>query len=446
MKCHGDPVANGRQGKERGMKVKNKNVFFKVFPGIALVVLFLVLIPVFPAAPAGAEKPTAISDAETDPAVWGKIYPLQYNSYLKSKEMAASPTGFGGSIKVQKSVMQPEMLMNFKGNAFSKDYSEDRGHPYSMDDLKESKRVTPITPGSCMTCKTSNLRNIYKDMGWNYAKTPLAELLPVIKHTIACANCHDPQGMQLRVSNPAFIVAMGKRGIDVAKAPRQDMRSYVCGQCHSEYFLEPKTSRVIFPWDKGLKPQEIYAYYQNLPSGFEMDWQHPDSQARMLKAQHPDFELATNGFHGKMGLACANCHMPSVQEGGVQYSSHWVTSPLKHIQASCRTCHQQDEPLILERVKTKQNDVFQLLHTAGQTIARAHEALGKAGAAPKVNKAELGKARELLRNAQWLWDFFAAENSMGFHNADEAQGTLKQSNDLAKQAIGMARKAAGIKN
>ncbi|HOX16539.1 MAG TPA: ammonia-forming cytochrome c nitrite reductase subunit c552 [Smithellaceae bacterium] len=428
------------------MKVKSKNAFFKVLPSIVLIILFIILIRVFLVAPAGAEKLTVISDTEYDPAVWGKIYPLEYNSYLKNKEMAVSPTGFGGSIKLQKSIRQPEMLMNFKGNAFSKDYSEDRGHPYSMDDLKESKRVTPKTPGSCMTCKTPNLRDVYKDMGWNYAKTPLAELLSRIKHPISCANCHDPQGMQLRVSNPAFIEAMGKRGIDVAKAPRQDMRSYVCGQCHSEYYLEPKTSRVIFPWDKGLKPQEIYAYYKDVPSGFEMDWQHPDSQAKMLKAQHPDFELASNGFHSKFGLACANCHMPFMLEGGVKYSSHWVTSPLKHIQASCSTCHQQDEQLILERVKTKQNNVFQLLHTAGQTIARAHEVLGKAGAAPKVNKADLDKARELLRNAQWLWDFFAAENSMGFHNTDEAQNTLKQSNDLAQQAIAMASKAAGTQN
>ena len=428
------------------MKVKSKNVFFIVLPGIILIILFIIPICVFPVAPAGAEKPAVISDTEYDPAVWGKIYPLEYNSYLKNKEMTASPTGFGGSIQVQKSIRQPEILMNFKGNAFSKDYSEDRGHPYSMEDLKESKRVTPKTPGSCMTCKTPSLRDVYKDMGWNYAKTPLAELLPRIKHPVSCANCHDPQGMQLRVSNPAFIEAMGKRGIDVAKAPRQDMRSYVCGQCHSEYYLEPKTSRVVFPWDKGLRPREIYAYYKDVPSGFEMDWQHPDSQAKMLKAQHPDFELAASGFHNKFGLACASCHMPSLQEGGVKYSSHWVTSPLKHIQASCRTCHQQDEQWILERVRTMQNNVFQLLRTAGQTIARAHEVLGKAGAAPKVNTAELDKARELLRNAQWLWDFFAAENSMGFHNTDEAQNTLKQSNDLAKQAIVMANKAAGTQN
>lgn len=426
--------------------MKSRNIIFKVLPGIALIILSVMMIRVFPVVPVGAEKLESIPDTGYDPAVWGKMYPLEYKSYLKNKEMAASPTGFGGSLKEQKSIREPEMLINFKGMAFSKDYSEDRGHPYAMDDLKESKRVTPATPGSCMTCKTANLRDIYKDMGWKYAKTPLAELLPRIKHPIVCANCHESQTMKLRVINPAFVEAMGRRGIDVAKASQRDMRSYVCGQCHSEYYFEPETKRVVFPWDKGLSPQDMYAYYQGIPSGFDMDWLHPDSQARMLKAQHPDFEMWSGGIHGRSGAACADCHMPSYEEAGRKYSSHWMTSPMKHAQAPCRTCHTQDKQWFLERVKSIQNNAFQLQRTAGQTIARAHEALGKAGASPNVNKEEMDKARELLRHAQWLWDFNAAGNSTGFHNPDQAISTLGQAIDLANQAIAAANRAAGTQN
>ncbi len=75
-----------------------------------------------------------------------------------------------------------------------------------------------------------------------------------MKYSITCANCHDPATMSLRVSNPAFIEAMRKKGIDVAKAPREEMRSYVCGQCHAEYYFEPETSRVVLPRDKGRAP------------------------------------------------------------------------------------------------------------------------------------------------------------------------------------------------
>lgn len=398
---------------------------------------------VFILQPDEAVKLAALPDREYDPAVWGKHYPLQYKSYLKNLDMAPSPTGYGGSVKEQKSVREPEILMNFKGMPFSKDYSEDRGHPYAMDDLKASKRIGPATPGSCMTCKTANLRDIYKDMGWNYAKTPLAELLPRIGHPIVCANCHDSRTMKLRVINPAFIEAMAGKGVDVAKATRTEMRSYVCGQCHSEYYFEPETKRVIFPWAKGLKPQDMYDYYKDGPSGFAMDWLHPDSQAKMLKAQHPDYETFSGGVHAQAGVSCADCHMPYMRDGGRKYSSHWVTSPMKHVSASCRTCHTQDEKWLTDRVKTVQNRVFELQHTAGQRIARAHEVIGKAAASSKANSAELDKARESIRNAQWLWDYVAAENSMGFHNPDQTLYTLGQSMDLANQAVQAASRAAG---
>lgn len=422
--------------------MKIKSVFFLLL-SVLLVLLIAVLVRVFFLTPPETIKLASIPEGEYDPAVWGKSYPLQYQSYLKNKEMAPSPTGFGGSVNVQKSEKEPELLVNFKGMAFSKDYTEDRGHLYSLEDLKESKRVTATTPGSCMTCKTANLRDVYKEVGWDYAKTPLAELMPRLKHPVVCASCHDPQTMGLRVINPAFIEAMERRGVDVVKAPREQMRTYVCAQCHSEYYFEPGSQRVIFPWDKGLAAADMYGYYQQRPSGFEMDWQHPDSKARMLKAQHPDYELFSGGVHAQSGVSCADCHMPYLRDTGRKYSSHHVTSPMKTIGGSCRTCHTQDEGWLLDRVKKGQTSVWELQHRAGQTIAHAHEVIGKAGGAPKVNAGELDKARELIRRSQWYWDYIAAENSMGFHHPGEALSTLGQSLDLAHQAIGAANRAAG---
>jgi len=428
---------------KEGFKLKRRTIFLQILLAIVLILAIVILVRVFFLQPAAKVKLAAIPDTTYDPAVWGKDYPLEYNSYLKNREMAPSPTGFGGSLKEQKAVKEPEILINFKGMAFSKDYAEDRGHPYAMDDLRETKRIGPATPGSCMTCKTVNLRDIYKAMGWNYAKTPLSDLLPRIKHPIVCANCHDPQSMKLRVINPAFLEAMKRRGIDVASAQREDMRSYVCGQCHAEYYFEPASKRVVFPWDKGLKPQEMYVYYQSSPAGFEQDWQHPDSGSKMLKAQHPDYELASGGVHGKAGVSCADCHMPYMREGGRKYSLHWVTSPMMHIQASCRTCHVQEEAWLLERVKAIQKNVFELQRIAGQTIARAHETIGKANTVDRINQMELNKARELVRQSQWLWDFIAAENSMGFHNPDQALNALGQSIHLAHQAVSKANQAVG---
>jgi nitrite reductase (cytochrome c-552) len=41
---------------------------------------------------------------------------------------------------------------------------------------------------------------------------------------------------------------------------------------------------------------------------------------------------------------------------------------------------------------------------------------------------------QLHRWAQLRWDFIAAENSMGFHNPEEALRILASATDLARQA------------
>lgn len=396
--------------------------------------------------PASSLKLGKIPAGEYDPAVWGQYYPLQYASFKRNSEMAPSSGGFGGSIKVQNSERQPELLTNFKGMPFSIDYTEDRGHVFTLEDMRETKRVNDKSPGACISCKTPYVEKFFREQGWNYAKTPLKELMaqtPEHGH-ISCANCHDPATMDLRVIQPAFIEAQQRRGIDVAKATREEMRTYVCAQCHVEYFLEPGTAKVVFPWDKGLKPEQIYEMYAAKPGGFAQDWQHPDSKTAMLKAQHPEFETWSTGVHGQAGVSCADCHMPYMRQDGQKYTSHWVTSPLKHLDASCTTCHDQGAAWLQERVKTIQNHTWQLQHSAGLVVAKAHAAIKKASEVPQADQAELAQARELVRRAQWNWDFVAAENSMGFHNPDQVLHTCGQAMELGYKAIESANRAAGI--
>lgn len=416
---------------------------------IALLAVFLlffgfVVVRIGVAKPAASVKVAKIPAGEMNPAVWGQYYPLQYAGYQKTAEEAPSPTGYGGSIKVQKSEMQPEITMLFKGMPFSKDYSEDRGHIHALEDLKETKRIGPASKGACITCKTPYVEQAYKEYGWSYANKPLDEMLGKAKESVACSTCHDPATMNLRVINPAFIEAQARRGIDVTKASREDMRTYVCAQCHSEYYFEPGTTKVVFPWDKGVKPAEMYAYYSDKPSGFTQDWQHPDSKAAMLKAQHPDYELFSTSAHGKSGVSCADCHMPYMRKDGQKYTSHWITSPLRTLDASCSPCHNQGAAWLEARVKTIQDQTFELQHMAGQTIAKAHTAIANAAAQPGADEANLAKARELVRQAQWYWDLLSAENSMGFHNPSQALNTLGQANELAHQAIQAANAAAGV--
>lgn len=389
-------------------------------------------------------KLTPIAAAEAyHPAAYAAAYPLQYESYMKNNLEQPSINGYGGSIKFQHFDKQPENKTNFKGYGFSIDYTDDRGHTYALADIDETKRINDKSPGACITCKTPYLEKIYNEMGWEYASKPFKEIRDQIPEDgyLSCATCHDPQTMQLRIVNPALTEALARQGKDIKEATHNEMRAYVCAQCHVEYHFDKQDMRVVFPWDKGMKPADMYAYYEDEPNGFEQDFVQPDSKVKVLKAQHPDFETWSTSIHAESGVTCIDCHMPYMRDDGQKYTSHWMTSPLRTPEESCGKCHAQDTEQLIARVKTIQDNVFQIQHTAGQTVAKAHEAIAAASQQPGVNLLELEQARELTRKAQWFWDFVSAENSMGFHNTDQAMNSLGQAIDLAHQAIELANKA-----
>ena len=60
----------------------------------------------------------------------------------------------------------------------------------------------------------------------------------------------------------ALKASQGIENYDVnAMATRQEMRSFVCGQCHVEYYFKGPEKRLVYPWSKGLKVENIFAYY-----------------------------------------------------------------------------------------------------------------------------------------------------------------------------------------
>lgn len=406
-----------------------------------IIMMMMVLAVVFVAGcSTGGEQetvsPAKIKAGELDPAVWGKSYPLQYQSYLRNNEEAK--TEFGGSVKESKFISEPEILELFKGYGFSKDYNEDRGHTYALEDMLSSGRVGPKTPGSCMTCKSVQVPGLIKEMGPEYYTMPVQEMAKEVKHTIACADCHDPETMDLRVTRPAFIEGMKERGIDISRASRQEMRSYVCGQCHAEYYFQKDTKAVVFPWDKGLEPENIEEYYDEMNFS---DWEHPDSGAAMRKVQHPEFELWSSGVHGTAGVSCADCHMPYMREDGKKYSSHWWTSPLKTMDVSCGVCHRQDDQWLKERVLNTQNRTYNAQVRASKAIVEAHGAIREAADSPGTDQAALEEARKLVARAQWYWDWVAAENGRGFHNPVQALDSLALAVDLGHRAADTAEDA-----
>ena len=268
-------------------------------------------------------------------------------------------------------------------------------------------------------------------MGWEeFNHTPYDELKEHLHTGTSCADCHTPNTMELRITRPAFINAMAKRGIDVTQATRQEMRTYVCSQCHVEYYFAGDMKELTFPWEKGLTIDDIDAYYQEV--GFT-DWTHAETGGRMLKAQHPETELFSTGLHAASGVSCADCHMPYVREGSVKVSDHWLRSPLTNINASCQTCHNFSEEELEARITTIQNRTAELLHQSEEALVDAIDAIVAVKDAGATEE-ELVDIYALHRSAQLRWDFISSENSTGFHSPQEAARVLADSIDMARQA------------
>lgn len=402
-------------------------------------------------AQAGAEDVSGASEADLgrDIVKWTEAFPLQAASNEKNYIEQPSPTGYNGSVPFQRWDLTPEIKTNFKGIAFSVDYKEDRGHVYAWDDIFETERTSEKTPGACITCKTSDVEVIFEEYGWEYASMKMYDFVDSGHAGIDCLTCHDEDTHRLRVIQPAFIEAMEQRGTPVQEATERDLRNYVCAQCHSEYYFEPETKRVIFPWANGLAPDEMYAYYEEEPSGFTGDFTNPISDMRLLKVQHPDYEMFQSGIHAAAGLTCADCHMPRTQvegnDGNTEtITQHWVTSPLHTIDTSCLSCHKgKTEEWMLDRVRYIQDSVFESLRRAGLAIEEAHLALEQANK-DGISEQSIIEAQKILREAQWYWDFTASANSAGFHNSELAHSNLSLATDLAHKSTASILRAYNI--
>jgi nitrite reductase (cytochrome c-552) len=262
-------------------------------------------------------------------------------------------------------------------------------------------------------------------------RMPYTEARTLVTHPVTCIDCHNPETMQLRITRPGFIEGIrtlkaseGVRDYDVnTMASRQEMRGFVCGQCHVEYYFQGPDKRLTYPWAKGLKADEILAYYQE--TGFR-DWQHAESGAPMLKAQHPEFEMWSQGIHARSGVTCPDCHMPYQREGAYKISDHHVRSPLLNLNRSCQTCHRWSEDELRARVTTIQDRTYQMRNTAMDALMDLIGDIKRAADAGATGE-PITRARDEQRQAQFLLDFIEAENSMGFHAPQESMRVLATS-------------------
>jgi nitrite reductase (cytochrome c-552) len=294
-----------------------------------------------------------------------------------------------------------------------------------------------------------------------YAGQPVTEGHGMVgeAHPVTCIDCHDPETMSIRVTRPGFMLGIAELAAGNSEVPhlpsiqqwrdgnrrepydpnklatRQEMRSFTCGQCHVEYYCATKDT-LSFPWANGLTVENAEQAWEEkvFPDGTPFhDYVHGETGALVFKAQHPEFELWSQGIHARSGVSCADCHMPYEREGAMKVSNHNVRSPMENINGACQTCHNVSEDELRNRVETIQARTVSLTERAGQAMTEMLDAIMEAKAAGATD-AELADIFALQRKAMWRLDYISSENSKGFHADQESARILAESMDYSRQA------------
>lgn len=421
---------------------KNKSNF-SVLLGFAIALLIMVLIALVGLLIVSimerrweSQRPSfaiiPIDQWETDNAAWGQNYPREYESYLNNRD-SETKTKYGGSFPRDYLDEDPRQVILFAGYGFSTDYKQARGHYYAVEDVVATQRIkVPYNAGTCMTCKSPDVPRLMNSMGIKeFYAANFHDLKEEVKNPIGCLDCHDPETLQLKITRPALKEAFAAMGKNIEDATHQEMRTLVCAQCHVEYYFKAEPQNYLtFPWAKGTTVEDMIAYYDEYDFA---DYVHPVSGTRIVKAQHPDFELFQTGIHAYVGLSCADCHMPYKSEGGVKFTDHHVQSPLLNISNSCVVCHRWSEDELRNRVESIQDKVQNATFQTEEALVKAHFDIGAAMQAGAADE-QLKEARTLVRHAQFRWDYISASNGMGIHSPQESMRLLGDALNQAQEA------------
>ena len=382
-------------------------------------------------------KKTEIKGIESRNELFADNYPREYNTWLQTADTSFQ-SEFNGNQMGDVLAQRPDMVILWAGYAFAKDYSTPRGHMHAVEDIIHTLRTgAPMSdtdgpqPATCWACKSPDVPRMMQSLGVeNFYKTKWGALGSEIVNPIGCADCHEPENMNLQISRPGLIEAFERQGKDIKKASLQEMRSLVCAQCHVEYFFKGDGKYLTFPWDKGMTVETMEAYYDESDYA---DYTHALSKAPMLKAQHPDYELSQMGIHAQRGVACADCHMPYMSEGGVKFSDHHIQSPLAMIDRTCQVCHRESEETLRNNVYDRQRKANEIRNRLETELATAHiEA--KFAWEKGASETQMKPVMKALRAAQWRWDFAVASHGGSFHAPQEFQRILGHGLDNAMQA------------
>lgn len=349
--------------------------------------------------------------------------------------------------------------------------------------------ATAVNP-VCMNCKTQDHILDWKYMGdpdpkakWSRTSSTV-EFARAMSHPMNCYMCHDPHSTQPRVVRDALINAVVDRKLgtypyDPVKSEQtkmtkvtfkrggEDFRAIgllsrsdsvvMCAQCHVEYTCgtgwdcsDPNNHTPVgmadrrtnlFQWAKVADYKSVAVDQYKFK-----DYKHTWTGAFLPKIQHPETEVYWESKHERAGVECKDCHMPKQKAAnGKVWTTHAQKSPRYRIKETCLTCHKDwSEKEALYLIDSIQN------YTRGKVMKAEHHLsdlidwINRAQWSGKVSDEILAKAYDLQYDATLYWEWWTAENSVGFHNPNEARESLTRSIDASLEGINMIKKAMGV--
>lgn len=334
----------------------------------------------------------------------------------------------------------------------------------------------------CMNCKSFDNILRWKYMGdpdpkakWSRVSKPV-EFARDITHALNCFMCHDPHSSAPRVARDALIEAVVDRGmgtypLDKAKSEKTKMTkvtfrdgfraigllskadsNVMCAQCHVEYNCNPgtdtSTGQPVTMADRRANHffwSNVFDYKAAAQKINFKDFKHAVTGAMLSKLQHPEAETFWMSKHEREGVECKDCHMQKVEKNGKTYTDHQQKSPRAMLKETCVKCHGE---MTVENAKYQidavQNYTRGKLAKAEYWLAQLIDTFPKARAAGVPEEA-IKAAQAHHDQAHIYWEWWTAENSVGFHNPAAARESLTRSVNESQAGIKVLNDAIAAK-
>ncbi len=243
---------------------------------------------------------------------------------------------------------------------------------------------------------------------------------------------------------------------DWTRASAKDRQILACAQCHVEYTCGRSgvdgVDRDAYGWSKATDLHDLYTRQFE----YAQDWKNALMGEPLIKSQHPETEFYWNSVHYDAGASCSDCHMPEVRDKDNRtLRSHWFTSPYKYRDPQtwsafaaktglavspagnpCTRCHQDRTARAIAQQQAfyqRQGEIEALLTRSVKQFAELKAA--KDGKKP-MKQADYDAALEAHRRAHVIWENLAvSENSMGFHNFEEAMSSMDEAEKQVRIAL-----------